>query len=784
MPATIGARVELDGSEKFRKAMSELTQGSKTLAAQMKALKSSFSEETSAEEKNQQIKKQLTSQIDVQKQRISLLKDEIRRASAEYGENSQQVNRLKEQLAKAETALNGMERDLMQVNEELSKSKWQQFAETAGARLNDVGSKMKSVGSTMSKFVTAPIVAGAALAVSAFNEVDAAMDTVATKTGATGAALAEMQESVKSIATTIPVDFQSAADAVGEVNTRFGLTGDALEELSTRFVEFAKINDTDVSDSIDQVQKALSAYGLSAQDAGHMLDVLNATGQATGVSVDKLTQGLVTNGTAFQEMGLSVDQAIVFMGQLEKSGANSETVLNGMRKALKNATKEGKPLNEALSELQETILNGTNGMDGLTASYDLFGKSGDQIYGAVRNGTIDFNALGDAALNAAGSVEQTFNETLDPMDKFTIVLNELKVLGAEIGGSLGELLLPLLKTLAEAIKGVTGWLMGLDEGTRNIILTIIGVVAAIGPVLGVVGSIIEVIGTILPMISAVGGALSTLAAGPVGIIIAAIGAVVMALITLYNTNEDFRNFVDNAWKAICDSIGGAIENAGKFLDEFGKALGDLASWVGNKLNEIGRFFQSVGSAISGAFNAVIGGIQYAFNGVVSFLSGIPDRIAGFFMNLPGRIIGFFQDIPWHIQNIFAGLRIELPHIALPHFNVSWWDIGAGISLPTIGIDWYAKAMDRGMILDSATIFGAANGRLLGAGEAGSETVVGTNSLMGMIQNAVGNAIGGAGREVTVNMVVNASDGMDVRQLADEVSRRIQAGVDRASEVWR
>jgi hypothetical protein len=49
-------------------------------------------------------------------------------------------------------------------------------------------------------------------------------------------------------------------------------------------------------------------------------------------------------------------------------------------------------------------------------------------------------------------------------------------------------------------------------------------------------------------------------------------------------------------------------------------------------------------------------------------------------------------------------------------------------------------MDKGMILDSPTIFGAMNGKLLGAGEAGSETVVGTNSLMSMIDNAVRDAV--------------------------------------------
>ena len=94
-----------------------------------------------------------------------------------------------------------------------------------------------------------------------------------------------------------------------------------------------------------------------------------------------------------------------------------------------------------------------------------------------------------------------------------------------------------------------------------------------------------------------------------------------------------------------------------------------------------------------------------------------------------------------IKSLF-NFEVKLPHIKLPHFSIkpSGWQIGDLLDgeIPSLGIEWYAKAMDDGMILDSPTIFGAANGKLLGAGEAGSETIVGTKSLMNMIQQAVDN----------------------------------------------
>lgn len=113
---------------------------------------------------------------------------------------------------------------------------------------------------------------------------------------------------------------------------------------------------------------------------------------------------------------------------------------------------------------------------------------------------------------------------------------------------------------------------------------------------------------------------------------------------------------------------------------------------------------------------------------------------------------------------FFNFNWKLPKLKMPHFSVSgsanpldWFSQG----VPKISVSWYAKAMRDGMILNSPTIFGMQNGRLLGGGEAGSEVVVGTNSLMNMIRQA-------SGESVTIN--VYPSPGMDERQLANEVQR--------------
>lgn len=469
-----------------------------------------------------------------------------------FDKNSEQAKALERQIIADEQALDSLKKQAKDFGSVAS----QQF-KLAGDKVKEVGDKISGVGTAMSTHVTAPIVAVGAASLAAFKEVDAGMDIIVQKTGATGEAFESMRGIAENIATTLPVDFETVGTAIGEVNTRFGATGDQLEELSTQFVQFAELNGVDVTNSIDSAQKALSAFGLGAGEAGNLLDVLNATGQATGAGMDSLLNGLIQNGTAFQEMGLSIEQATVFMGQMETSGANSETVMNGLRKALKNAAEDGVPLNDALSQLQETILNGANGVDGLTAAYDMFGKSGDQIYAAVKNGTLDFNALSISVEGVGGSVQNTFNATKDPIDDFTTATNAAKIAGAELGGVIQTAAAPIIQQFAGFIQTLTDKFRALTPEQQQTIVKIGAVVAAIGPAILIIGKIVSAVGTVISVLGTVIGVLG----GPLTI---AIGAAVAAGVLLYKNWDTVKEKASALWehiKSVFEGIKNTISNA-------------------------------------------------------------------------------------------------------------------------------------------------------------------------------------------------------------------------------
>lgn len=141
---------------------------------------------------------------------------------------------------------------------------------------------------------------------------------------------------------------------------------------------------------------------------------------------------------------------------------------------------------------------------------------------------------------------------------------------------------------------------------------------------------------------------------------------------------------------------------------------------------------------------------------------------------------------------FFDFTFSWPSIPMPHFSItpSGWKVGDLLkgSIPKLGIEWYAKAMDEAAVLDGATIFGAAGGKMLGGGEAGREVVSGEEHLIGLINQAVAQnnaamlavlreileAIRGASEELYDTIVEALTDGVRFKLNDREFGRLVRA----------
>ena len=283
----------------------------------------------------------------------------------------------------------------------------------------------------------------------AWEEIDAGYDTIATKTGATGDALEDLQKSADNVYKTLPVEMSDTSAAIGEINTRLEVQGEELESLTTDFLKYSNINGTQVASSVRNVSGILKSYQEDISNTGKVLDVLTDVSQRTGKDINSLESELLSNADTFKEMGFDIRQSAELLGQFESNGIEASTALAGLKKAQQNATAEGKTMTEALGETLKNIKDAETETEALQIAQELFGKKGAaSMAHAVREQRFSIDDLTAGYNDMRDVVNETFEATQDAPDEAKIALNNLKL---ELA-SLAEKVLPKIEKLVD--KGV------------------------------------------------------------------------------------------------------------------------------------------------------------------------------------------------------------------------------------------------------------------------------------------------------------------------------------------
>ena len=238
--------------------------------------------------------------------------------------------------------------------------------------------------------------------------------------------------------------------------------------------------------------------------------------------------------------------------------------------------------------------------------------------------------------------------------------------------------------------------------------------------------------------------------------------------------ENCKDIIIKAWDAIKDKINTALNTIKSIVTTVFNAIKTVITTIWNSIktaietvvNTIKTVIQNVFNAIKTAattvWNAIKSAIETPLNAAKNTVSNVINTIKSVFTNglnaAKNTVSSIFDSIKNKISSVMDGAKNivsnainklksffnfswSLPKLKMPHFKISGKFSLNPPSVPSFGIEWYKKAMDNGMILNGATIFGMdSKGNLLGGGEAGSETVVGTASLMAMIREAVNSTI--------------------------------------------
>ena len=206
--------------------------------------------------------------------------------------------------------------------------------------------------------------------------------------------------------------------------------------------------------------------------------------------------------------------------------------------------------------------------------------------------------------------------------------------------------------------------------------------------------------------------------------------------------EAVKNIFSSIWNGLVSWFTNILETIKGVLDV---ALG----WIGSSWEQVWsgvkNFFTNIWNGIKAFISSTINSISTTISNVIT---GIKTTVSNVFSAIKTTISNIFNGIKdtatsvWNaiktaittpienakekvreainaIKGFFSGLKLELPHIKLPHFSISGSFSLSPPSVPHINIDWYKS----GGIMAGPTIFGMNGSSLMAGGEAGKEAIL-------------------------------------------------------------
>lgn len=604
-------------------------------------------------------KEALGAETDLSKMKATLNKVDD---GASIDEVSNDLNEMKKNSDEAEEALDGIGKGIVAGN-------MMQAAEI----IADAGQKIKEFSDNAKE---------------AFNEVDAGSDAIITATGATGKLAEGMDNVYKSIASSLPIDnLENIGKVIGEMNTQFGFTDEKLQHASEKMLKFSEITGSDVVASTQNAKQAISVFHMSSDDLDSVLDDVAKTAQDTGVSVDDLFKKAIEGAPQLQELGLSFSGSVKLLGAFEQAGVNGSAALSSLSKAAVGYAKDGKSLSDGLAETQDKILNATNQTEALNAAAEVFGTKGAvRMVDAIQRGVLNLNDLGGAASDSQGTVETTFENTLDPIDEETVALNNAKLAMAEFGGAISEAVAPILETLVPIIQKVAKWFSGLSETSKTIIVVIGGIAI-------VISQLLPILAVVAGGIAAAGGAMEFLTGVllPVTGIIAGIIAVVAAVVAVIKNWGDITDWLSEKWNAFKDWMSGLWDTISEKIQDVWSGIKDFFADIWQQIYNVIegplKFIEGTIGAVMYAIYAVIYtvwevikfALEKAWKWISDTASAVFVPVANFFSGIWNGIKDTATGIWNSIKDTLGGIWGSIKQNAMDAFSSVWKFIKDGFN---------------------------------------------------------------------------------------------------------
>lgn len=402
---------------------------------------------------------------------------------------------------------------------------------------------------------------------------------------------------------------------------------------------------------IEGLTEAANETAKVGQVTGPLADALNWA----GVSEDEFNKKLEACGSE-QERTQLITKTLngLYSDAAEKYGElNGDTV-----EARKNQAELNKTLAEAgaavqplLNQIMRALLPIIKDLSGyLQSGMKELSKHGDEIQSIITNAWAVISPVLQRIPEVIGGIIEKFSNLSPTVQKAIITI-------AGIALAIGPVL-TALGGLASGIGTVLTFAPKLT-GVISVVRTVFGALFTVGGTLvRGVGTVLSLLPKLLNILKFVRTAFTALkvvmAANPIGLIVVAIGLLVVAFMHLWNTSEEFRNFWINLWDKIKSTVSGVVKNVVKWVTNMGTSV----------KNKVTGVYTAVKNGIGKAVNYIKELPSKALQWGKDFIGGFIDGIANKASELTGKI----SDLAGEIASF---LHFSRPDIGPLHYYEQW-----------------------------------------------------------------------------------------------------------------
>ncbi len=518
-------------------------------------------------------------------------------------------------------------KNLGELGQSINNVSWKNIS-AGDEKAQHLAKAFSNAGTAFTAKFTVPILAGLGKMAKLSLEFDKAMSKVATIADTTEVPIEELRGAILKLSDDTGIAASDIADNVYNAISAGQKTGDAVQFVATSS-KLATAGFAESGQALDILTTTLNAYKLESSEATRVSDVLLQTQNKGKTTVAELSASMgraIPTASAFNvnlenlaatyatttANGIATAESTTYINSMIKElGDTGSTVGKILKektgKSFADLMAEGMSLGEALNIVKK------KGDETNLTMFDMFGSAEAAAAAAsvAGDGAVKFTENLNAMNDAAGLTDTSFETMQDSSWTLAKGMNEIKNIAIKLGDTLMNALKPHIERISKALSEFAEWFDELDNGTKDMILSVALLVAAIGPLLKLTSGGITLIGKVGTAFKSLntnlkgsgsglsaltsnargaGGALKSLSGGMAGLVAIAFAAVIamwaQAVKDAQERAETFEKATDGlreAHSALNDEVlntADAIdsvnaENATRSFDEFRDSVDEL-----------------------------------------------------------------------------------------------------------------------------------------------------------------------------------------------------------------